>query len=293
MNFYKRHLGDIAKATGHLSQGEMGAYDLLLDWCYANEKPLPPRMADVYRIGRGTSKAEKANVDRVLADFFDQTPDGYTQKRVLVEMAKANAQAETNRVIAEERERKRRARKEHESFNENGTNRSTNDQPSQTPDTRQELPTDSAGADDRPPEPTAAGLTCLLMRKAGCARVNPSHVDLLAALDEGVTPQTLADTAAEAIASGKGEPFTWAIKTARNRHATGPSAVTGEVHGNHGTGRSVGHESVAERAARFAREGDERDAERARRANHGDAQILAADGGNLRPPLDIGLRRAV
>lgn len=138
MNFYKRHLGDIAKATGHLSQGEMGAYDLLLDWCYSNEKPLPLRLADVHRIGRAATKAERANVDRVLADFFDKTADGYTQKRVLEEMAKANAQAETNRAIAEERERKKKERKEHESCNESFGNRGTNGQPSQTPDTRQE-----------------------------------------------------------------------------------------------------------------------------------------------------------
>lgn len=164
----------------------------------------------------------------------------------------------------------------------------------------QELPTDSARAtsapaDDLPPEPTPAGLACLLMRKAGCSRVNPSHPNLLAALAEGVTPKALADTASEGVTAGKGDPFTWAIKTARNRHAAGAEAVTGESYGNHSAGGSIRHESTAERAARFAREGDERDAARAAASgsSHGDAQVLAAYGGDLRPPLDVGLRRAL
>jgi hypothetical protein len=63
------------------------------------------------------------------------------------------------------------------------------------------------------------------MRQAGCGHTNPAHPDLLAALDEGVTPQTLADTAREGVDAGKGNPFTWAIATARGRHAQGPKPV--------------------------------------------------------------------
>lgn len=256
MNFYKRHLGDIAKATAHLSQGEMGAYDLLLDWCYANEKPLPLRMADVYRIGRGTTKAEKANVDRVLADFFDQTSDGYTQKRALVEIAKANAQSETNRAIAEERERRKRERKEHESFNGNSTSRSTNGQPSQTPDTKQEpkasphapLSPDPAA----PPQPTEAGRACLLLRQAGCVRVNPSNPNLLAALDEGVAPEAIRDTYLERPDATN--PFAWAVATARSRHAEGARPTTTITTGGprHGHAADQPRESLVDRAAQRA-----------------------------------------
>lgn len=142
MNFYKRHLGDIAKSCSDLSQGQMGAYDLLLDWHYANEKPIPLAADKVYRIGRAFTKAERDNVDSVLAELFIQTEDGYTHKRAAEEMAKASAQADTNRRIAEEREAKKRAtkgaRSVHEPFNETGTNNTTKRQPSQTPDSRQE-----------------------------------------------------------------------------------------------------------------------------------------------------------
>ena len=56
---------------------------------------------------------------------------------------------------------------------------------------------------------------------------------------------------------------------------------------NHAIGRSnraEGHESVADRAARFAREGNEADARRAA-ANRGDASIVGEDGGDLRASL--------
>ena len=78
-------------------------------------------------------------------------------------------------------------------------------------------------------EPTDAGRACLLMRKAGCIQVNPSHPDLLAALAEGVTPETLADTAGEGIATGKTSPFPWAIATARSRHAEGARAPPNSI----------------------------------------------------------------
>lgn len=146
MNFYKRHLGDIAKATSHLSQGQMGAYDLLLDWHYSNEKPLPTQAEDLHRIGRASSKVERANVDRVVGEFFTLTADGYVQKRAVEEIGKANERADTNRRIAVEREAAKRARMEHESCNESCTKR----KPSQTPDSREEQKLQSSLRSDSP-----------------------------------------------------------------------------------------------------------------------------------------------
>lgn len=144
MNYYKRHLGDMAKSCGHLSQGAQGAYDLLLDWHYANEKPLPHRKADLYRIGRAFTKAERDNVDQVL-EFFLFTDGGYVHKRALEEMGKASAQAEVNRQIAVERERRKKATNEarnehdscgnegHESLHDSWSDRGTKQQPSHKP----------------------------------------------------------------------------------------------------------------------------------------------------------------
>ena len=93
MNHYKRHLGDFARDTSHLSQGQVGAYDLLLDWYYSNERGLPTDPEDVYRIAKAYTKEERKNVDKVRA-FFDA--DG-RHKRCDAEIAKYQAQAAINR----------------------------------------------------------------------------------------------------------------------------------------------------------------------------------------------------
>ncbi len=223
MNFYKRHLGDIAKACAHLSQGQMGAYDLLLDWIYSNERPLPLDVAAVHRIGRAHSKAERANVDSVLVGFFTLTEAGYTQKRATEEIVKANAQAETNRAIAEAREASRRERKKHESLHEPYTN----GQPSQTPDSRQELVENEPSIHTPPlaavgvfeghtepglvtPNPTAA--FAILLNKAGhrCTSLNPELVGYVA---EGGTLEHLRQVLA--LGGFGGKPAGYVLKAAR------------------------------------------------------------------------------
>ncbi|WP_140652848.1 hypothetical protein [Rhodanobacter glycinis] len=72
--------------------------------------------------------------------------------------------------------------------------------------------------------PTDAGRACLLLRQAGCARVNPSNPDLLAAIAEGVTPEAIRDTYGEKPDATN--PFAWAITTARSRHAEGPKQIS-------------------------------------------------------------------
>lgn len=99
MNYYKRNLGDFARDTAHLSQGQIGAYDLMLDWYYANERPLPADKADVYRIARAFTSEEKRATDKVLKDFFTATPAGWVQKRADEELSRYAKQRETNRAI--------------------------------------------------------------------------------------------------------------------------------------------------------------------------------------------------
>lgn len=99
-----------------------------------------------------------------------------------------------------------------------------------------------------PIEPTPAAQACRLMREAGCARINPSHPHLLAALAEGVPLAVLGDTAAEAVAAGKTNPFIWAIATARGRHAEGAKpTTTGARHAS-----DQPRESLVDRAANRA-----------------------------------------
>lgn len=240
MNFYKHHIGDYAQATSHLSFVEDAAYSRLLRKYYAEEKPIPADLKAACRLVGARTKEEKEAVETVLEEFFklDADENVWRNKRADEEIAKANAQAETNRRIAGEREARKRSQLsrekgtirgdgDNESSDGSSHDQSTNRQPSQTPDTRLQTP-DSVGKTEASTQisqnaGTEAGRACLLMRQAGCVRTNPSHPALLAAIGEGVTPETLRDTALEAIELGVAMAFPWAIQTARSRHVEGAS----------------------------------------------------------------------
>jgi uncharacterized protein YdaU (DUF1376 family) len=251
MNFYKHHIGDYAAATAHLSMLEDGAFRRLLCVYYRDEKPLPLDTKAVQRLVGARSKDERAAVETVLEEFFTRTGDGWRNKRADEEISRANAQADTNRRIAEEREARRKAAKGARIVHESSDESSPVREPSQTPDSRLQTKattpetstlahgsspahTPERAREEAPPprvepapQPTEAGRACLLMRQAGCAvGTNPAHPDLLAALAEGVTPEDLAATVREAIEGGKGRPFNWAITTARSRRAQGAKPIT-------------------------------------------------------------------
>lgn len=138
MNFYKRHLGDYAKDAAHLSMLEHGAYTLLLDRYYTTENPIA--QAEAYRVCRARSREEKAAVDAVLSEFFDVAEGVLRNKRCDEEIGRANAQAETNRQIAAEREARKRARLENESLQRQVNESLPVREPSQTPDTTSQTP---------------------------------------------------------------------------------------------------------------------------------------------------------
>lgn len=133
MNWYKHYIGDFQRDTGHLSLTERGAYRALLDHHYATERPLPKRTDELCRIVGAVTKAERQAVQRVLDEFWDEGPDGWSNGRAQREMGKADHQRDVNRATAQQREARRRGR---QAGHEQSTNRATNDQPNQTPDTR-------------------------------------------------------------------------------------------------------------------------------------------------------------
>lgn len=109
MNYYKRNLGDFARDTAHLSQCQIGAYNLMLDWYYANERPLPADKEDVQRIARAYSRDEIRAVEKVLADFFTLTDNGWEQKRADAELAKYAKQRDINRETGKKGGRPKKA----------------------------------------------------------------------------------------------------------------------------------------------------------------------------------------
>jgi len=97
VNYYKHHIGDYAKKTAHLSVLEHGAYLLMLQAYYGSEHPLPIGDA-LYRIVRAQSKAERAAVDSVTAQFWTKTETGLVNGRAFDEMEIATQQAEASRA---------------------------------------------------------------------------------------------------------------------------------------------------------------------------------------------------
>jgi uncharacterized protein YdaU (DUF1376 family) len=79
MNYYKRHLGDYAKDTRHLSLMEHGAFCLLLDYYYATEKAIPDDRCE--RIANAYADAERVAVRSVLKEFFVETPEGWRNEK--------------------------------------------------------------------------------------------------------------------------------------------------------------------------------------------------------------------
>jgi len=101
VNYYKRHLGDYAKDTGHLSALEHGVFNLLLDWYYASEQPIPA--GKVNRIAKAGNAIERAAVESVLNDFFRRDGDFWRNKRADEEISK---QQDKSRKAAESAEKR-------------------------------------------------------------------------------------------------------------------------------------------------------------------------------------------
>lgn len=114
MNYYKRHLGDYAAATRHLSILEHGVYTLLLDLYYVTEKPLPSEEKAVWRLAGARSKDEREAVSQVLNEFFELQEDGWHQARCdeeIMDAQEISGDASDKRENEKERQRRHRQRR--------------------------------------------------------------------------------------------------------------------------------------------------------------------------------------
>jgi uncharacterized protein YdaU (DUF1376 family) len=141
MNFYKHFIGDYARATGHLSVIEHGAYRLMLDHFYGAGRPLPANRKALYRLIRAEAETDRRAVDSICVQFWRPLPPeieplyellglrtederrplravvaewtevgGLINVRALGEIVKARIVAEKNKQIAIDRENKKRLR---------------------------------------------------------------------------------------------------------------------------------------------------------------------------------------
>ena len=95
MNYYRRYVGDYLKKTIRLTMAGHGAYGLMLDYYYAEEKPLPLDMDDVYTIAHAANSEDRKVVEKVLSAYFKRREDGFHNQRADEEIAAAK-QARVN-----------------------------------------------------------------------------------------------------------------------------------------------------------------------------------------------------
>lgn len=103
MNYCEFHLGDYAKAAGHLSLIEHGVYFGLLRKYYSGEKPLPVDVGDVQRLVGARTEEEKDATLIVLREFFVLSEDGHHQARCDEEIARFRDKQEKARRSANAR----------------------------------------------------------------------------------------------------------------------------------------------------------------------------------------------
>jgi uncharacterized protein YdaU (DUF1376 family) len=96
MHYYQFNIAEYRNDTGHLTTLEHGIYRQLIDLLYTSEECIPNETQWVIRRLRLASEDEVNALHSVLADFFLLTKDGYTQKRVQVEVAKYHSNAAKN-----------------------------------------------------------------------------------------------------------------------------------------------------------------------------------------------------
>lgn len=98
MNYYPFHVGDYLTHTAHLSPLEDIAYRRLLDLYYISEERLPADPAACARKIR--MREHQAEVQQVLEEFFQPSPEGWFSRRCDEEIASMREKQEKARASA-------------------------------------------------------------------------------------------------------------------------------------------------------------------------------------------------
>jgi len=123
LNYYPFNIGDYLAHTAHLSVVEDCAYRRLIDTYYLTEKALPLDVKACARLIR--MREHEAEVAAVLAEFFTETPGGWTQARCDEEILRYQDKNSKARASAAASVKSRQANAQR-TFNERSTNVDTN-----------------------------------------------------------------------------------------------------------------------------------------------------------------------
>lgn len=91
------YTGDYLRDTQHLSMSEHGAYFRLLMHCWDQKGPAPLDERKLFGICNARSSDEIEAMRRVLSEFFVRMDDGWYNKRITEEVARAEAKSQTYR----------------------------------------------------------------------------------------------------------------------------------------------------------------------------------------------------
>jgi uncharacterized protein YdaU (DUF1376 family) len=97
INYYKRHLGDYARKTRHLSILEHGVYNLILDAYYDRERPLSE--TEAIRFSGARTDEELRAVKNVLSEFFIEENGVFSQTHADEHIAEFHKRQKTNRKL--------------------------------------------------------------------------------------------------------------------------------------------------------------------------------------------------
>lgn len=120
MHYYKRHIGDYSKDTGHLTMLEHGAYARLMDVAYATEKALPTDVERTFRMVNAVTPEERQAVEIILGEFWQKTPEGFVQGRVEREIAEYQENSAKASEAGKKSGETRRKRREESNDRSNG-----------------------------------------------------------------------------------------------------------------------------------------------------------------------------
>ena len=118
MKHYPHHISDFNNATRHLSRLERGLYRDLIDLYYETEKPLPAEVGEVAR--RIVANELSTDVERMLNEFFIQTPQGWYHVRCDEEISKYQSN-NSQRAQAGKASAAKKALKKHQALNGDST----------------------------------------------------------------------------------------------------------------------------------------------------------------------------
>lgn len=87
LHWFPFYWDDYSTKTMHLSQGQHGAYILLLRWIYTTNSPVPDKQR--YSIAQARLKGEIENVDAILSQFFRLEDGGWVNSKAAEVMAES------------------------------------------------------------------------------------------------------------------------------------------------------------------------------------------------------------